>query len=297
MSICAVVITYHPAEQIIGNILALLDQADEIVIVDNGSGSSIQELLGRLEQHSNVSVIYKPENIGIAAALNIGVKHAKKLGYEWVITFDQDSKVTPNMISTMLRGYEAYPEKEKVASLSPRQQDQASGRVTSNNILSPNTEISAYLQLLVVITSGNMVKLNVFDIVGYFNEALFIDHVDTEFCLRCATYGYKILEIQDAILEHSLGTPTQHSFLWTAPVTSNHSVLRRYYNARNGVYIYKKFVFSQPAWVFNHAYIYLKAIIVLMLFEDRRKKKLLAICRGVVHGLLGRLGKADNLFD
>lgn len=114
MSICAVVISYYPAEQIIENVVTLLDQVDEVVIVDNGSDPATKELLGRLGHYPKVSVIYNHENIGIAAALNIGVKQAKKSEYKWIATFDQDSKVTPGMISTMLQVYEAYPEQGKV---------------------------------------------------------------------------------------------------------------------------------------------------------------------------------------
>jgi rhamnosyltransferase len=294
MSICAVVISYYPAEQIVENVVALLDQVDEVVIVDNGSGSATKKLLGRLGNYSKVRVIYNQKNLGIAAALNIGVKHAKEVGYEWIATFDQDSKVTSNMISAMLQAYEAYPEKEKIASLSPRYCDSASGRVGSSSNQHLNNHVLPYEEVLIVITSGNMVQSSVFDTVGYFNETLFIDHVDTEFCLRCATHKYKILEASDAVLEHSLGTPTQHKLLWKTPITSNHSALRRYYNARNGIYIYKKFVFAQPAWVFNHAYIYLKTIIVLTLFENHRGEKLLAICRGIFHGLRGKLGKYES---
>jgi rhamnosyltransferase len=198
------------------------------------------------------------------------------------------------MISAMLQAYEAYPEKEKIASLSPRYCDSASGRVGSSSNQHLNNHVLPYEEVLIVITSGNMVQSSVFDTVGYFNETLFIDHVDTEFCLRCATHKYKILEASDAVLEHSLGTPTQHKLLWKTPITSNHSALRRYYNARNGIYIYKKFVFAQPAWVFNHAYIYLKTIIVLTLFENHRGEKLLAICRGIFHGLRGKLGKYES---
>lgn len=291
MSICAVVISYYPAEQIIENVVTLLDQVDEVVIVDNGSDPATKELLGRLGHYPKVSVIYNHENIGIAAALNIGVKQAKKSEYKWIATFDQDSKVTPGMISTMLQVYEAYPEQGKVASLSPRYRDIASGRIGSSSNQHSSHGGGAYGEPLVVITSGNMIKSSAFDTVGYFNEVLFIDHVDTEFCLRCATLGYKILEAHDAILEHSLGTPTQHKILWKTPITSNHSALRRYYNARNGVYIYKKFVFERPVWVIKHAYTYLKIIIALMLFERQRGGKLIAICRGVFHGLFGKLGK------
>ena len=291
MSTCAVVVSYHPAAELIENVAALLDQVDEVVIVDNGSGAETKELLERLGGYPNVSVIYNRENLGIAAALNTGVRHAKAAGHQWVATFDQDSKVTPGMIMTMLQVYDAYPEKEKVASLSPRYWHKKTGKVYGNSPDSPDKEVLPYAEVLVVMTSGNLIKSSIFDVVGYFNEALFIDYVDNEFCLRCSVHGYRILEVKDAILEHSIGYPTQHKFLWKNPISSNHSVLRRYYIARNSIYIYRKFMFTHPMWVLKDAYGLLKVVTVLVLFEADRKQKLAAIIRGVMHGLSGRMGK------
>lgn len=291
MSICAVVVSYHPAAEIIGNVTSLLDQVDEAVIVDNGSGAETKELLERLAGYPNVSVIYNRENLGIAAALNTGVRHAKAAGHQWVATFDQDSKVTPGMIMTMLRAFDTYPKMNKVASLSPRYQNQLTGRIATNRSKSSRDDGLRYAEVLVVMTSGNLIRTSVFDAVGYFNESLFIDHVDSEFCLRCASRGYKILEVNDAILLHRTGAPTQHRFLGKIRSTSNHSILRRYYIARNGIYVYKEFAFAYPLWVANDAYRFLKAMIVLLLFETDKRQKLAAITRGVIHGLSGRMGK------
>ena len=290
MSICAVIVSYHPAAEIIENISALLDQVDEVVIVDNGSGAATKELLGGLSCYPKLSLIYNEENRGIAAALNTGVKYAKAAGHQWVATFDQDSRVTPDLIMLMLQAYDTYPEKEMVASLSPRHQDKVTGRISSR-LKSPRYKTLPYAESQMVITSGNLVKLTVFDVVGYFNEALFIDHVDTEFCLRCATHGYKILQVNDAILEHCLGSPTQRRFLWKEQIIRDYSALRRYYIARNGIYIYKKFAFVYPGWVAKNVYVSLKGMIKVMLFEGHRKQKLAATCRGLFHGFSGRLGK------
>lgn len=291
MTICAVVVSYHPDAEIIENITALLEQVDEVVVVDNGSGSDTKKLFGKLNDFSNVVVIYNRENLGIAAALNVGVRHAKTAKHQWVWTFDQDSTVTPGMLLPMLQAYEAYPQKEKVASLSPRYQDKTTGSITGSRLKFPQRNILPYAESLVVITSGNLVNLDVFDEVGYFNEALFIDQVDNEFCLRCVTHGYVILEVNDAILEHCVGSPTQHNLLWKRPIATNHSVLRRYYIARNSLYVYRKFLFTYPMWVARDAYTLMMGIIILILFESDRRKKLVAICRGVFHGLLGKLGK------
>lgn len=294
MSICAVVVSYHPAAELIENMAALLEQVDEVVIVDNGSGADAKELLERLGGHPKVNVIYNRENLGIAAALNIGVRHAKAAGHQWVATFDQDSKVTPGMIVTMLQAYDTYPEKEKVASLSPLYQNQSTGQSATSRSKYSGGDVSRYAEVLVVMTSGNLIKLSVFDAVGYFNESLFIDHVDSEFCLRCASRGYKILEVNDAMLLHCTGAPIQHRFLGKLRSTSNHSILRRYYIARNGIYVYKKFAFAYPLWVANDAYRFLKTMIMLVLFEADKRQKLAAIIRGVMHGLSGRMGKFNG---
>lgn len=294
VSICAVIVTFHPTAEIIENVAALLEQVDEIVIVDNGSGEEAKGLLERLAGYPKVSITYNRENLGIAAALNIGVRHAKAAGHQWVATFDQDSKTTPGMIKTMLQAYDTYPEKEKVASLSPRYQNQSTGQVSTGRPKFASGDAIRYAEMLVVMTSGNLIKLAVFDAVGYFNESLFIDYVDSEYCLRCASQGFKILEVKDAILLHRIGAPVQHRFLGKLRSTSNHSIVRRYYIARNGIYVYKKFVFSHPVWVAHDAYQFLKTTIMLVLFETDRMQKLAAIIRGVMHGLSGRMGKFNG---
>ncbi len=291
MSICAIVVSYHPSAEIINNISALLDQVDEVLIVDNGSGTSAKVLLGSLSCYSKVSVIYNDENIGIAAALNEGVNRARRAGHQWVATFDQDSRATPGMLASMMRAYDRYAERESVAILCPRYMDKTLGLLASYTRKSGNLITPTVAEVSAVMTSGNLVRLDVFRAVGYFNEALFIDYVDNEFCFRCVAHGYKILEVQDAILEHNLGFPVQHKFLWKTVTFSDYGPQRRYYSSRNRIWMYKKFALAYPDWVVRDINMFLKGIVLLMLFEKNRGQKLVAICRGVFHGLSGRLGK------
>lgn len=294
-SVCAIVVSYNPGGEIIENIHALVDQVDEVVIVDNNSGGEGKTFLGTLAYLPKVSVIFNHQNLGIAAALNAGVKYAQKMGFEWVATFDQDSKVTSGMIQTMLQGYDACPNKKKIAGLSPRYQNQSTGQIaTSKQKKSIGSTSSPLEEVLVVMTSGNLLKTNIFEEVGYFNESLFIDHVDTEFCLRCAKQGFRILEVHDAILLHCIGFPVQHRIFGKLKTTTNHSSLRRYYIARNSIYVYKKFAITYPAWVAHDAIKLLKLMIMLVLFEKDRRQKLSGIFRGFIHGLSGRMGKLNE---
>jgi len=148
-----------------------------------------------------------------------------------------------------------------------------------------------YAEMEEVITSGNLIKLSIFDSVGYFCEELFIDYVDIEYCLRCVTQGYKILEAKDAFLIHEIGFPTRHKLLWKRPATSNHSALRRYYMARNAVYVYRKYLFKKPAWVIANARALAKTFAVIFFFEDGRTEKLRAFVLGILDGLFNRMGK------
>ena len=43
-------------------------------------------------------IILNKENLGIATALNIGVRKALENGYEWILTMDQDPEVDYNGI-------------------------------------------------------------------------------------------------------------------------------------------------------------------------------------------------------
>jgi rhamnosyltransferase len=291
MSVCAVIVSYHPADEIIENVVGLVDQVDEIIIVDNGSGAQAHALLERLREYRQVTIVYCHENLGIAAALNIGVRRAHAAGYQWLATFDQDSKVTPGMISIMLQVYATYPEKNKVASLCPRYQDKITGIISGSELRVPRGNSDRYAEATVVMTSGNLIKLEVFDTVNFFNEALFIDYVDIEFCLRCAAKGLRILEVEDAILIHSAGSPTRHRFLWKASAVTNHNALRRYYITRNAVYMYNTFIFVCPNWVWSNFKILFKIMILLIILEDDRKRKFKAIFLGLIDGLLGKMGK------
>src|SRR6185437_6681202 len=108
----AIIVTFHPSPALVGNVELLKPQVSEIVIVDNGSGESSATMLRELEKQSGIRVIWNGKNLGIAAALNIGVRHAAAGDYPWVLTFDQDSTVTPEFVQKMLGAYEAAEGRE-----------------------------------------------------------------------------------------------------------------------------------------------------------------------------------------
>jgi len=291
VDICAIVVTYNPDIELPERLARTAAQVDQVIIIDNSSSRESLPYIRQAALISNVVVKYNRKNMGIAAAMNIGVKYAEAAGYEWVMTFDQDSSVTPGMVVSMLRAYEAFPEKKKLALISPRFRARTTGLLTTFATGAERAVSGLYSSVLRTMTSGNLIRCEIFSSVGYFNEEMFIDYVDNEFCLRCVEKGLVIIEAQEAILIHSLGSITQHRLLWHSCEVTNHDHVRRYYITRNRMYIYRKYLTIFPLWILMDLRAFLLETIKLALFEQDRRRKIVSILRGICHGMAGKMGR------
>ncbi len=287
-TICGVVVTYFPDGSVVENVHSLLSQVGRVFVIDNGTQGPNAQYLKSLSRLSGVVVWCNDNNLGIAAALNIGVKWASTNDYQWVVTMDQDSRVTRNMLQLMFEAYTMYPDKDRVAIIAPRYRDQTRNLLITFADKPFRNEI--YGEILTTMTSGNLIKLTIFSHVGLYNEDLFIDLVDTEFCLRCGKKGYVVLECESAVLDHNLGYPTHHKVLWKKVTVGNYPPIRRYYMARNRVWLYRHYVTSHPRWIAMDIVNSVRENVGVLLFEQDRRKKMLAMLRGVYHGIIGKLG-------
>jgi len=289
--ICAIVVTYNPDIGLPERLARTAVQVNQVLIVDNASSADAILHVKESATIPNVIVKYNKTNLGIAAAMNIGVKYAVQVGYEWVMTFDQDSTVTPGMIASMLRAYDAFPEKEKLALVSPRYCARTTGLFTTFAKGPERVVNRLYAPVLRTMTSGNLIRVEIFSSVGYFNEAMFIDYVDNEFCLRCVKNGLNIIEAQEAVLIHSLGHITQHKLLWHKCEVTNHNYVRRYYITRNRMYIYRKYLTIFHRWILIDLRAFGLETIKLILFEHDRRRKMISIFLGIYHGVIGKMGR------
>jgi rhamnosyltransferase len=286
--VCAIIVTYNPDPQLVHNITALSTQVGEIVIVDNASGAEGQQVVFEAAKDGRVTVISNTENLGIAAALNRGVRFALDRSYPWVATFDQDSTAQEGFIEALLAAWNACQFHNEVGLVSPRYQDRHTGRIGS---YVTGKSDGFFSEIATTMTSGNLVRSEVFAVAGLFDEALFIDCVDHEFCLRLRSKGYRLIEAKSAILVHSLGRMTIHAFAGKGFKVFNHSPLRRYYNARNRILLYRRYGRKFSDWFRRDLFNFCREIVGIIFFEQNAWAKLGAITRGVAHGLLGKMGK------
>ena len=113
--VAAIIVSYNPDNNLLDSINLLINQVERIIIVDNGSESEKKKNIKLIRDidKEKIEIIFNEENLGIATALNIGVRSALKQGYNWILTMDQDSKVSKNMVEKMLEVYNGIDEKER----------------------------------------------------------------------------------------------------------------------------------------------------------------------------------------
>jgi rhamnosyltransferase len=284
--ICAVIVTYNPQPAFLDNVAAIGSQADHMVVVDNGSSVETELHLRSLEALRNCTVIHNRQNLGIAAALNLGVKYAMEAGFDWVATFDQDSRISEGFIAQMLDTYRQAFHPEKAAVIAPTYVDRKSG-VHGPLMRARNGEI------LHTMTSGSMMPVSAIQSLGKFDESLYMDYVDTEFCLRARRKGMLILQ-SPAVLFHSLGRITHHRFFGIAFAATNHSAGRRYYITRNRLRLLMRYGADWP-WAWRESKALLAETAKIALVEDNKLNKFRALTAGTRDALCGRTGQIIEL--
>jgi rhamnosyltransferase len=287
--VCAVIVTFRPRMEDVGNLARVRPQVEDLVVVDNGSGEELLQLVRAASRELGFTLIENGQNLGIAAALNIGVKWAQANRSQWVALFDQDSAVTDGFMAQMLADYELYARQRNILLLVPRYKDPESG---VERVCPLDDDGGPF----VTITSGSLLPVSAFEKCGYFKEELFVYTVDDEYSLRLRSNGYSIALSRDALLLHASGIPSYFSIFGKQLFqTTNYRPGVRYYISRNRVWMALMYGVEYPRWVrgaFRSSFI---DFCKLAIAEEYRWLKIKMIFLGLRDGFLGRMGKTITL--
>ena len=279
-SVAAVIITYNVENNFRNRINKLKGKVHEIIVVDNGSKPETINMLKELEK--DITIIYLEKNKGIAYALNKGINYSIEKGYDWILTLDHDSIVTDDMIENMLKCYGNFDKelREKVAMLVPTHVEEK--EYENSNIISNEEKFSKpYIEVLTEITSGALTKADIYKNIGLYDEKLFIDLVDHDYCLSLNRKGFKVIQVSSAVLIHNLGESVKKNVLGLKMTPTNHSSLRRYYMSRNRHYIWDKYKDDFPKWVLTDKRRFITENLKIILFEDKKIEKFKYIKKGI----------------
>ncbi len=250
--ICAVVVTYEPSFVRLAELLtSLWPQVDGLVIVDNASSQAPSEtMLPQLKCFKRCHIVALAVNVGLAAGQNEGCYWARTNGFSHVLLLDQDSVPGPSMVRRLLdKEQQLLSQGVSVAVVAPQCRDDRNdsilpffkiGYCRVTKLFCPGDcadERNCYPDF--VISSGSLIRLSVLGEVGLFDEALFIDSVDVEWCYRAANEGYQSVGVFAAVLNHRIGDQVV-IFFGGKLVIYQHSPQRLRYMMRNRIWLYRK---------------------------------------------------------
>ena len=278
-SVCGVIVTYNPGQDLLRNVTALSTQVGGVVLVDNGSSMPALGRLQQVQDHTSCAVIRNGKNLGIAGALNVGFRFALEHEYEWIIAFDQDSTISDGFIQALLNSASNAAEAGLIC---PTYID----RRLRTELAMPRLPSG---EPLTAMTSGSMFRRSTFLRAGPFDERLFIDSVDNEYCLRLRSMGMHIEQSRQAVLLHSLGQITFRRFLGKKLVATNHSPARRYYMTRNRLFVLFRYAHDWN-WIRFDAFEMIREFIAILVVERQKMSKIAYMLRGAFDFTRGKWG-------
>lgn len=296
--IAAGIVLFNPdnlqrVEECINNVTK---QVDRVYIFDNSTQRSTFDL------PDNVVYLSENRNLGIATALNRIMEQAKKDGCKWLVTMDQDSIIPDGLI-------ESYENKigctENLGIVCPQVIDNR--RAYMDVIKEPAQQFVEFC-----ITSASCTSVECWEKIGGFDEWLFIDLVDNDFCRRLILSGYRILRLNKFVLNQEFGKivpkrrKSQLFWIKLSKVLRNNNIakfsykkyvspMRVYYTCRNIIYINKKLgKYGKVAYQDNYGcdgYIgFLISFAVPSLLRAQEKGRVLkAILTGTLAGIQTRV--------
>ncbi len=238
MTTCCIIVCYRP------NVVALLGlcnhaMADgaKIIVVDNTE----VPYLDSATLPDGCTLITLGYNSGIAHAQNVGVAAALAAGATVLVFFDQDSKIDQGFLNRLVAAL-GTGTAEIVAPLCVDDvTDNALPSVRVNRYGLPirvyGAGTSSRYPVDIVISSGTAATREVFDLAGVFDDGLFIDFVDDEWCLRCRARQIPIYVVPAAVLRHRIGS---RHFRFGPLTILVHSSNRCYYQIRNSFLLLRK---------------------------------------------------------
>lgn len=266
LSIASITILYEPNEKVKENIFSYFDHVDYCIIIDNTESFSNSEFKLFAEKNDKYIYVKENKNVGIGKALNEGCKIAIEKGADLVLTMDQDSFFENSEISNFFNLAKRM-DWETVGILSPF-------HLHAKPLKRNKKELDSKL---FVMTSGNLLNINVYKIVGLFREDFFIDHIDHEYGLRLNINKYLVIQANNINLSHELGQMKYvNLFYFYKFKYISHTPLRVFYMIRNGLSIIKLYGKQVRSLNYLIAKIIIKEILKTF-FEKNKKERIIKI--------------------
>lgn len=288
--LATVTVTYAPELDVLGRQIAQLPRAARRIIVDNGSSSEHVAALRTLAGESGAVLIANATNLGLAAALDVGIGDALAAGCDLVLLLDQDTEPGPGDVDALVAARAGLvPQFGQFVCVGPRLVDPATGlehgfhRIQGLRWTRARGAGALPVECASLNGSGTLAPATLLRCVGGPEAALFIDHVDTEWSFRAIAGGGRLVGIPSVSFVHRMGDRTWRFWLGSWHVWPYRPPRRHYYLFRNATTLLRRpyVPFVWKVWVLPKLVL---TAVVHGMFDGARRGQLAAMWRGACDG-------------
>ena len=239
MKISVIIPNYNGEKIIDGCIQSLLKQEYKdfnIIVVDNNSADDSVKIIE--ERYPSITLIKNKENLGFAAAVNIGIKASKS---DFVALLNNDTEVDEKWLVNL---YSVISKDDKIFSASSKmirfyERDKIDDAGDQYNLLGwaykrgDGVSIDQFNKDKIIFSTcagAGLYRRKIFEEIGYFDENFFAYLEDVDVSFRGNIYGYKNIYVNNAIVYHMV----------SATSGSRHNEFKVKLASRNSMYLIRK---------------------------------------------------------
>ena len=251
-----VILISHKSKKKILRFIKNFSKKINIIIIENSGDQTIKEEIDK--RNEKIKLIFS-ENNGYGSGINLARKYVKT---DYFIAFNPDVK---NINEEVLEKFFNIGKKlnDTYACIGPRYLNIPKKTLIQSN---ENKEIDILPSISGAVMFFN--KKN-FDLIGGFDENIFLYFEETDYCFRAKKKGLKSYQINSIKINHEVGTSTNIE-------SENEKIKYKYLHTWHFIwskfYFYKKHYGYLLSIVFFFP-IYLRTLIKLVLFKILSKKE------------------------
>lgn len=289
----AVVVLWQPQPEHVDHLERVRTACRHLIAVDN-SPRADAALHARLRANG-IEVVHNANRGGISGAYNVGARALFGAGRRVVFLLDQDSQLGADFFAGMMRACARAGRDDFI--IGPKVFEVNLGRYLP--VFSPEARLpkperidersEGLVPTLFVISSGSAVSAAAFARIGEFREDYFIEYVDIEYGMRATRNGVPVLVNAEVEMRQQVGEYVKRGIF----STSNHVAWRRYYASRNAVHALRS---NASRWSIHWLIelLTLHQVACVLVCEQHKLRKVVAIAVGYFDGLFGKLGTFEQ---
>ena len=216
----------------------------KIILIDNEAQNSFPDEINKSEK---IKIIKNENNEGFSKANNQGIKYSIKNGFDYVLLLNNDTLIKNDLIDSLIQQSSSLNQKiiqPLILNYDGTKIWNAGGKI--NNFFGTFETLKKGKSFKNFKSDKNLtewftgccvlIKLEIFNHVGYFDERFFAYYEDVDYSIRLKKMGYSIALMTNSYLQHYESASSKSM----NKIEGNLSPYVHYLNIRNHILLLKK---------------------------------------------------------